>query len=60
MLLRRHLQPGRIVIPKSVNPDRIKENIDVFDFDVSAAAVDAISSLERDLRVGPHPATVNG
>ncbi|RKR90304.1 diketogulonate reductase-like aldo/keto reductase [Micromonospora pisi] len=60
VVLRWHLQQGRIVIPKSVNPDRIKENIDVFDFDLSTGEIDAISSLERDLRTGPHPATFNG
>ncbi|MFI6759073.1 aldo/keto reductase [Micromonospora sp. NPDC050417] len=60
VVLRWHLQQDRIVIPKSVTPDRIKENIGVFDFELTASEIDAISSLERDLRTGPHPATFNG
>ena len=60
VVLRWHLQQGRIVIPKSVTPVRIAENIDVFDFELTADELGAIDSLERDGRTGPHPAEFNG
>jgi len=60
VILRWHLQQGRIVIPKSVTPARIAENIDVFDFELSAAELDAIDALERDGRTGPHPDEFHG
>ncbi|MDF0512444.1 aldo/keto reductase [Agromyces sp. H3Y2-19a] len=56
VVLRWHLQQGRIVIPKSVTPSRIAANLDVFGFDLTAAELDAIDALERDGRTGPHPA----
>ena len=60
IVLRWHLQQGRVVIPKSVTPARIAENIDVFDFELSADEMRAIDALERDGRTGPHPAEFNG
>ena len=57
VVLRWHLQRGDIVFPKSVTPDRIRENIDIFDFGLSAAEVEAISALNRDERTGPDPDT---
>ena len=56
VVLRWHLQQGRIVIPKSVTPARIAENFDVFGFELAASELDAIDGLERDGRTGPHPA----
>ncbi|ANJ28023.1 aldo/keto reductase [Agromyces aureus] len=56
VVLRWHLQQGRIVIPKSVTPRRIAENFDVFGFELSAEELSAIDALERDGRTGPHPA----
>lgn len=50
VLLRWGIQRGTIVIPKSVHPERIKENIDVFDFELNAADLQAIGGLERNLR----------
>ncbi|MFE9364522.1 aldo/keto reductase [Streptomyces sp. NPDC006978] len=58
-VLRWHLQLGNIVIPKSVTPARIRQNIDVFDFELSAADMDAIAGLDRDMRTGPDPDTLN-
>jgi 2,5-diketo-D-gluconate reductase A len=59
-ILRWHLQQGRVIIPKSVTPDRIRENLDVFGFDLTADELALIDSLERDGRTGPHPAEFNG
>jgi 2,5-diketo-D-gluconate reductase A len=50
-----HLELGNVVIPKSVTPARIRENFDVFDIDLDAEDVEAISLLDRDHRTGPHP-----
>jgi 2,5-diketo-D-gluconate reductase A len=55
IVLRWHLELGNVVIPKSVTPARIVENIDVFDIDLDAEDVEAISSLSRGHRTGPHP-----
>jgi 2,5-diketo-D-gluconate reductase A len=60
IILRWHLQQGRIIIPKSVTPSRIAENLDVLGFALTRAELDAIDALERDGRTGPHPATFNG
>ncbi|MFF4347127.1 aldo/keto reductase [Streptomyces sp. NPDC001530] len=57
IVLRWHLQLGNVVIPKSVTPSRIKENIDVFDFSLDAEDIAAISALNEDRRLGPDPAT---
>ena len=55
VVLRWHLELGNVVIPKSVTPARIRENFDVFDFELAAEDVEAISALDRDERTGPHP-----
>jgi 2,5-diketo-D-gluconate reductase A len=55
-----HLQQGRVVIPKSVTPSRIRENLDVFGFTLSAGELAAVDALERDGRTGPHPADFHG
>jgi 2,5-diketo-D-gluconate reductase A len=60
IILRWHLQQGRIVIPKSVTPARIRENVEVFDFDLTEADLAAVNVLERNGRTGPDPATFNG
>ncbi|MFF9018755.1 aldo/keto reductase [Streptomyces eurythermus] len=57
VVLRWHLQLGNIVIPKSVTPSRIKENIAVFDFSLDDEDLAAISALNEDRRLGPDPAT---
>ncbi|MCU1435494.1 MAG: hypothetical protein JWR71_2219 [Pseudarthrobacter sp.] len=59
-ILRWHLQQGRVIIPKSVTPERIRENLDVFSFDLTADELAVIDGLERDVRTGPHPAQFNG
>jgi 2,5-diketo-D-gluconate reductase A len=57
IVLRWHVQLGSVVIPKSVTPSRIKENIDVFDFELDAEDLGAISALNEDRRLGADPAT---
>ncbi|MEV7503986.1 aldo/keto reductase [Streptomyces sp. NPDC093018] len=57
VVLRWHVQQGTIVIPKSVTPSRIKENIEVFDFSLDAEDLAAIGALNEDRRIGPDPAT---
>jgi 2,5-diketo-D-gluconate reductase A len=57
VVIRWHLQIGNVVIPKSVTPDRIVENFDVFDFHLSPAEIDAIDALDAGERMGPDPDT---
>ncbi|WP_151772087.1 aldo/keto reductase [Streptomyces abyssomicinicus] len=59
IVLRWHLQLGNIVIPKSVTPSRIAENIDVFDFALTDEEMASLASLDRGLRTGPDPDTFN-
>ena len=59
VVLRWHVQLGNVVIPKSVTPSRIKENIEVFDFTLDTEDLAAISALNEDRRLGPDPATFN-
>ncbi|MGO4104023.1 aldo/keto reductase [Leifsonia sp. YAF41] len=60
VVLRWHLQQGRVVIPKSVTATRIRENLDLFSFELTDVDLAAVYGLERDGRTGPHPATFNG
>ncbi|MEU3195720.1 aldo/keto reductase [Streptomyces sp. NPDC006996] len=59
VVLRWHIQLGNVVIPKSVTPSRIEENFDVFGFTLGAEDLAAISALNEDRRLGPHPADVS-
>lgn len=47
VVLRWHLQRGVVVIPKSVRPERMRENIDVFDFALSAEEMERIGALDQ-------------
>jgi 2,5-diketo-D-gluconate reductase A len=59
-IIRWHLQQGLIVIPKSVNKDRIAANFDVFDFELDADDLKAIEGLDSsDGRTGSNPATAS-
>ncbi len=55
VVLRWHLQVGNVVIPKSVTPARIRENIDVFDFELDAGDLEAVAGLDSGTRLGPDP-----
>lgn len=60
VMVRWHLQIGNVVLPKSVTPARIVENIDVFDFELDADDLIAIEGLEDETRrTGPNPDTFN-
>jgi 2,5-diketo-D-gluconate reductase A len=47
VVLRWHVQLGLVVIPRSSNPGRIAENIDIFDFELTEEEMSKISSLDR-------------
>ena len=55
VVLRWHIERGDIVFPKSVTPARIKENIDIFGFELPGEDVEAITALNRNQRTGPDP-----
>ena len=57
VVLRWHVQRGTIVIPKSATPVRIRENLDLFDFELSDEDMQRIAALDRGEagRTGPHP-----
>jgi diketogulonate reductase-like aldo/keto reductase len=58
-VLRWHLQNNTIVIPKSVTPSRIEENLNVFDFELSNNEMEEINQLNRNLRRGKIPSENN-
>jgi diketogulonate reductase-like aldo/keto reductase len=55
VVLRWHLQLGNVVIPKSVTPERIAENFELFDFELAGEEMDRIAALDRGERTGPDP-----
>jgi diketogulonate reductase-like aldo/keto reductase len=59
VVLRWHLQLGNIVIPKSVTPSRIRENFEIFDFELTDEDMASLSALNRGLRTGPDPDQFN-
>lgn len=59
VILRWHVQSGFIVIPKSAKPERIRENIALFDFELSEADMRMIQDLDQEQRVGVDPDTFN-
>ena len=60
VMIRWHLQIGNVVLPKSVTPERIRENVDVFDFELDADDLITIEGMENpSRRTGPDPDTFN-
>ncbi|MDQ0678261.1 2,5-diketo-D-gluconate reductase A [Arthrobacter pascens] len=59
VILRWHIQLGNIAIPKASSEDRIKENLDVFGFELSDHDMAALAELDRGQRTGSHPDNVN-
>src|ERR1700678_1467862 len=57
VVLRWHIQRGDVVFPKSVTPSRVQENFELFDFELDADAMAAITALNRNERTGPDPDT---
>jgi 2,5-diketo-D-gluconate reductase A len=57
VVLRWHVERGNIVFPKSTTPERIRENFELFDFELAPADAEAIAGLDRGEagRTGPHP-----
>ncbi len=55
VILRWHIELGNVVIPKSVTPSRIAENLNVFDFSLTPDDVSAITGLQTGDRIGPNP-----
>ena len=60
VILRWHLQQGRVIIPKSVTESRIIANLDLFGFELSSDELASIDALDRDGRTGPDPDTFHG
>jgi 2,5-diketo-D-gluconate reductase A len=58
VILRWHLQLGNVVIPKSATPARIRENFEVFDFELASEQVAAIDALDTGVRGGPNPDSI--
>jgi len=57
VVLRWHLQEGFVLIPRSVTPARIRENLDLFGFALDEEDLAAVAGLDRGLRTGPDPDT---
>lgn len=59
VVLRWHIQRGDIIFPKSATPSRMKENFELFDFELNPTDIATISALDRgeEGRIGPNPDT---
>jgi diketogulonate reductase-like aldo/keto reductase len=60
VLIRWSLQLGNVVIPRSAKPERIAENLDVFDFELAAEHMDTLNGLNDGTRVREDPLTYTG
>ncbi len=59
VLIRWSLEKGFIVLPKSANADRIKENIDVFDFELNSEDMSLLDSLDSNIRISWDPSELD-
>ncbi len=55
VVLRWHMQLGNIIFPKSVTPERIRENMEIFDFELSDEEMESIAGMDKAQRLGPDP-----
>ncbi|MDH9160900.1 MULTISPECIES: aldo/keto reductase [Staphylococcus] len=60
VIIRWNIEHGVVVIPKSVTPSRIEENLDVFNFSLTTEQVEQLDRLNEDRRIGPDPIGYNG
>lgn len=60
VIIRWNIEHNVVVIPKSVTPTRIEENLNVFDFELSKAHIELLDSLNEDKRIGPNPSEYSG
>ncbi|SHE37167.1 2,5-diketo-D-gluconate reductase A [Loktanella atrilutea] len=60
VILRWHLQRGNAVIARSTKTDHLRANMEIFDFEITQAEMDAIAKLDQNERTGPDPETFNG
>jgi len=59
VILRWNIELGFVTIPKSTTPERIRENIDIFNFELTPEDIAAIDNLNKNQRVGPDPDDFN-
>jgi 2,5-diketo-D-gluconate reductase A len=59
VVLRWHIQLGNIIFPKSVTPERIRENFEIFDFELTEDDMAALERLDTGERIGPEPGSFN-
>jgi len=59
VILRWHIQLGNITIPKASSETRLRENLDIFGFELSSRDMAALAELDRGHRTGSHPDNVN-
>jgi diketogulonate reductase-like aldo/keto reductase len=59
IILRWDIQQKVVTIPKSVNADRIKENAQIFDFELTEEEMEQIAAMNENLRFGPDPDNFN-
>lgn len=60
VIIRWNIEHGVVVIPKSVTPSRIEENLDVFNFELSEEQVSKLDQINEDKRIGPDPSEFTG
>ncbi len=60
VVLRWHLELGNVVIPKSVRPERMTENLDLLGFELATDDIDTLSALDKHERIGPDPDAFDG
>ncbi|WP_432724595.1 aldo/keto reductase [Staphylococcus equorum] len=60
VIIRWNIEHGVVVIPKSVTPSRIEENLNVFDFQLTSAQIEKLDKLNEDRRIGPDPSEYSG